>query len=89
MKDEGKRPIVDLRVRAKDFALLIIKMYVALPKSAEAQVLGKQVLRSEHLSGQITAKLGPYTNFNCFSFVSVIPLTTAATTRLRPFFFAL
>jgi four helix bundle protein len=36
----------DLRQRTKDFALRIIKMYVALPKSTEAQVLGKQVLRS-------------------------------------------
>ena len=28
------------------FALRIVKMYCALPKSTEAQVLGKQVLRS-------------------------------------------
>src|SRR5258708_7324167 len=37
----------DLKLRTKAFALLIIKLYVALPKSdAVAQVLGKQVLRS-------------------------------------------
>jgi four helix bundle protein len=36
----------DLRDRTKQFALRIIKMYSALPKSTEAQVLGKQVLRS-------------------------------------------
>ena len=36
----------DLRKRTKDFALRIVKMYCALPKSTEAQVLGKQVLRS-------------------------------------------
>ncbi len=36
----------DLRQRTKTFALRIIKMYVALPKATEAQVLGKQVLRS-------------------------------------------
>ena len=36
----------DLRVRTKDFALRIIRMFSALPKSTEAQVLGKQVLRS-------------------------------------------
>ena len=33
-------------VRAKAFALRIIRLYVALPKTTEAQVLGKQVLRS-------------------------------------------
>ncbi len=32
--------------RTKAFALRIIRLYRALPKSTEAQVLGKQVLRS-------------------------------------------
>lgn len=36
----------DLRERTKDFALRVVKMYSALPKSIEAQVIGKQVLRS-------------------------------------------
>ena len=36
----------DLRQRTKNFALRIIKLYTALPKSTEAQVLGKQILRS-------------------------------------------
>lgn len=36
----------DLRARTKEFALRIIRMFVALPKSTEAQVLGKQILRS-------------------------------------------
>lgn len=35
----------DLKLRTKDFALRIIRMYCALPKSTEAQVLGKQILR--------------------------------------------
>lgn len=39
-------PEYDLRKRTKTFALRIIKMYSALPKATEAQVLGKQVLRS-------------------------------------------
>lgn len=38
--------VKDLRVRTKDFALRIIRMYASLPKSTVAQVLGKQVLRS-------------------------------------------
>lgn len=47
MKDEdkGEKP-QDLKVRTKDFALRIIRLYCSLPKTTEAQVLGKQVLRS-------------------------------------------
>lgn len=36
----------DLRKRTKDFALRTIRLYVALPNSVEAQVIGKQLLRS-------------------------------------------
>lgn len=36
----------DLRTRTSDFALRIVKLYSSLPKTTEAQVLGKQVLRS-------------------------------------------
>lgn len=36
----------DLRDRTKRFAPLIIRMFAALPKTVEAQVTGKQVLRS-------------------------------------------
>ena len=35
----------DLKIRTKDFAIRIIKFFSALPKTTEAQVLGKQVLR--------------------------------------------
>jgi four helix bundle protein len=36
----------DLRARTKAFALRIIRLYSSLPKITEAQVLGKQLLRS-------------------------------------------
>ena len=36
----------DLKSRTKIFSLRIIKLYTSLPKSGEAQVIGKQVLRS-------------------------------------------
>jgi four helix bundle protein len=36
----------DLRRRTKEFALRIIRMFISLPKTIEAQVLSKQVLRS-------------------------------------------
>ena len=41
-----KETLLDLRTRTSDFALRIVKLYSSLPKSTEAQVLGKQVLRS-------------------------------------------
>jgi four helix bundle protein len=37
---------VDLKIRTCDFALRVIRLYSSLPKSVEAQVIGKQVLRS-------------------------------------------
>ncbi len=43
MKDEKEQ---DLKTRTKTFALRIIRLYTSLPKTTEAQVLGKQVLRS-------------------------------------------
>ncbi len=42
MQNEEK----DLRDRTKHFALSIIRMFSMIPKSTEAQVLGKQMLRS-------------------------------------------
>ena len=37
---------IDLKTRTKDFALEIIRLYATLPRRIEAQVLGRQVLRS-------------------------------------------
>ena len=45
MKKEGEQP-QELGKRTKDFALRIIKLYTALPQTTEAQVIGKQVLKS-------------------------------------------
>jgi four helix bundle protein len=36
----------DLKDRTRGFALRIIRLYTALPKSSESQIIGKQVLRS-------------------------------------------
>jgi four helix bundle protein len=36
----------ELKARTKRFALSIVRFYTSLPKAAEAQVLGKQLLRS-------------------------------------------
>jgi four helix bundle protein len=49
MNDEGRmtnRKPRDIGERTKAFALRIIRLYVSLPKTTEAQVIGKQILRS-------------------------------------------
>jgi four helix bundle protein len=46
MNREPDKPPQDLKTRTKAFALRIVKLYVALPKSGEAQVLGKQMLKA-------------------------------------------
>ena len=43
MSKNGDR---DLRLRTRAFALRIIRLYASLPKTTEAQVIGKQLLRS-------------------------------------------
>jgi four helix bundle protein len=43
---DASDPRYDLGRRTKAFALRVIRLYTALPKTTEAQVLGKQVLRS-------------------------------------------
>jgi four helix bundle protein len=46
MKDEPDKNPRDLKSRTKAFAIRIIRMYAALPKTIQAQIIGKQVLRS-------------------------------------------
>jgi four helix bundle protein len=43
MIEDGKNDLVE---RTTEFGLRIVRMFVALPKTEEARVLGKQVLRS-------------------------------------------
>ena len=46
MRDEARQPRQDLKLRTNQFALRIIRVYTALPTTAAAQVIGKQVLRA-------------------------------------------
>jgi four helix bundle protein len=46
MNEEGSVERIDLRVRTKQFALRVIRLFCALPKRTEVDVLGKQLLRS-------------------------------------------
>jgi four helix bundle protein len=36
----------DLKIRTKDYALSVIRLFTELPKGAETQILGRQLLRS-------------------------------------------
>ena len=45
MNKEQEKPR-DLKERMREYSLRIIRMYCSLPKTAVAQVLGRQVLRS-------------------------------------------
>jgi four helix bundle protein len=51
-----KKEEQDLRDRTKAFALRIVRMFSALPKTTEAQVLAKQLLRSGTQSALIIEK---------------------------------
>ena len=49
MKKNGKRKheeVADLRTRTKALALQVIRLYSGLPKQTEAQVIGRQMIRS-------------------------------------------
>ena len=48
----------DLSPRTKQFALRVVKCYAALPKSTEAQILGKQLLRAGTSVGAQIAEAG-------------------------------
>jgi four helix bundle protein len=45
MTGEGQRP-EDLKSRTRNFALRVVRLYSALPKQTESQVIGKQLLRA-------------------------------------------
>jgi four helix bundle protein len=58
MNDESERGMksekVSIMERTKLFALRIIRLYSSLPKTTEAQVIGKQLLRSgTSVGGQV------------------------------------
>jgi four helix bundle protein len=46
MAEEQGKQRIDLRVRTKKFALRVIRLVTALPRSPAADVIGRQVLKS-------------------------------------------
>ena len=53
----------DLRVRTKSFALRIIRLYASLPKTVEAQVIGKQ--KDDALAGYHLVVDGSHYRLRC------------------------
>ena len=51
MNEEEKQEKLDLRARTKVFALRIICLYYSLAKLTQAQVIGRQLLRSGNSVG--------------------------------------
>lgn len=45
-RTSGGEKSFDLRPRTREFAIRIVRLFKALPRTAEAQVIGKQLLRS-------------------------------------------
>lgn len=43
---DGRTPPSDLKLRTKQFALRVIRLYSALPNTPQAQTIGRQLLRS-------------------------------------------
>ena len=56
MSEDNKRPSFDLKVRTRQFAVRIIRLYSALPDSTVAQTIGKQLIRSGTSVGRNTGK---------------------------------
>jgi hypothetical protein len=46
MSENEKQKPLDLKTRTKNFALSVIRVFSLLPKTTEAMVMGKQMLRS-------------------------------------------
>lgn len=46
MNENAKQKPLDLKTRTKDFALSVIRVFSLLPKTTDAMVMGKQMLRS-------------------------------------------
>lgn len=42
----GAPKVADLKDRTREYALRVIRLFCALPRTAEAQVIGRQLLRS-------------------------------------------
>jgi len=61
MRAESAEGLIDLQERTKQCALCVIRMHSALPKNAEAQVIGRQVLCSG-TSVDVQSRQGRYSH---------------------------
>jgi len=62
-----------LKERTKDFALRIIRLYQAFPKTTEAQIIGKQILRSgTSIAANYRAACRGRSNAEFYSKISIV-----------------
>ncbi len=65
--------IIQLNQRLKTFALMIIRLYQQLPKTTEAQIIGRQLLRSgTSVSANYRAVCRARSNNEQFSKLSIV-----------------
>ena len=58
----------DLKVRTKEYALSVIRLFAELPKRTEAQVMGRQALRSgTSVGGSVGKRHEPKSNADFIS----------------------
>lgn len=63
----------NLKERTKSFALRIIRLFQALPKSAESSIIGKQLLRSgTSVAANYRAACRARSNAEFFSKISIV-----------------
>ncbi|MDR0941461.1 MAG: four helix bundle protein [Bacteroidales bacterium] len=70
---EGYKYRDDLKQRTKQFVLRIIKLYQSLPKTQEAQIIGKQLLRSgTSIGANYRAACRARSNAEFYSKISIV-----------------
>ncbi len=63
----------ELKQRTKSFALRIVKLYQSLPKTTEAQLIGKQIFRSgTSVAANYRAACRARSNSEYFSKISIV-----------------
>ena len=63
----------ELKQRTKDFALRVVKLYQSLPKTIEAQIIGKQLFRSAtSVAANYRAACRARSNAEYYSKISIV-----------------
>ncbi len=73
MESENFKYRDDLKQRTKEFALRVVKLYQSLPKTTEAQIIGKQLFRSAtSVAANYRAACRARSNSEYYSKISIV-----------------